>query len=213
MGSPDTRPAPGATGAGRVPSEPVVDIVLVDDHPAVLAGLVGLVESERGLACRAAVTSAAAARRAIRDTSARVVVVDYELPDMDGLTLCADLKSLPDPPGVVVYSAFARPRLLPLAAIAGADAMLDKADPPEELFQAVRRAARGEARLPTQPPEAVQHCFVMLDADDLPLFGMAVNGVPPAEIAGVIGIDLDEVRRRLRALLGRLTPRSPGQDP
>jgi DNA-binding NarL/FixJ family response regulator len=206
MGSPDTRPAPGATGAGRVPSECVVDIVLVDDHPAVLAGLVGLVESEPGLACRAAATSGAAARDAIRDASARVVVVDYELPDMDGLTLCAELKSLPDPPGVVVYTAFARPRLLPLAAIAGADAMLDKADPPEELFRAVRRAARGDARLPAPPPQTMQHCFAMLEADDLPLFGMAVNGVPPAEIADVLGVETEEVQTRLRALLGRLTP-------
>jgi DNA-binding NarL/FixJ family response regulator len=208
VGSPDTRPAPDGTGVGRVPSEQVVDVVLVDDHPAVLAGLVGLVELEPGLACVATATSGAAALEAIRDARPRVVVVDYELPDTDGLTLCAELKSLPDPPGVVVYSAFASPSLLPAAAIAGADAMLDKADRPEELFRAVHGVARGAARLPAPPPQAMQHCFAVLDADDLPLFGMAVNGVPPAEIADVVGVDIDEVRRRLRVLLGRLQPKA-----
>jgi DNA-binding NarL/FixJ family response regulator len=206
MGSPDTRPVPGATGAGRVPMGGMIDIVLVDDHPAVLAGLVGLVELEPGMTCRATATSAADALEAVRETRAGVVIADYELPDTDGLTLCADLKSRRAPPGVVVYSAFARPRLLPAAAIAGADAMLDKAAPADELFGAVREVARGEARLPAPSPEVMQRCLVDLDPDDLPLFGMAVSGMAPREIAEVVGVDLGEARRRLRVLLGRLQP-------
>ena len=205
MGSPDTRPVPGATGAGRVPSAGMIDLVLVDDHPAVLAGLVGLVESEHGLACRATAGSAADALDAVRETRPHVVVADYDLPDTDGLTLCAELKSLPASPGVVVYSAFARPGLVPAAAIAGADAMLDKAAPGNELFEAVREVARGEGRLPRPRPEVMQRCLARLDADDLSLFGMAVNGISPDEIADVVGIDLDEARRRLRVLIARLS--------
>jgi DNA-binding NarL/FixJ family response regulator len=187
----------------------VIDVVVVDDHPAVLAGLVGLLESEPGLACVAAVTSAADALNAVRESGAAVVVADYELRQADGVTLCADLKALAAPPGVIIYSAFARPRLLPAAAIAGADAMLDKAASADELFDTIRAVAHGAARLPTPPPEVMERCFKSLNTDDLPLFGMAVNGAPANEIAAVIGADLDETERRLRALLGRLQEQPP----
>jgi DNA-binding NarL/FixJ family response regulator len=186
----------------------MIDVVVVDDHPAVLAGLVALLESEPGIACVAAVTSAAEALTAVRDSGAAIVVADYELGQADGLTLCADLKSLATSPGVIIYSAFARPRLLPAAAIAGADAMLDKVGPADELFDTIRGVARGATRLPTPPPEVMERCFRNLDADEVPLFGMAVNGAPASEIAAVVGADLEEARRRLRVLLGRLQEQS-----
>lgn len=186
------------------PGERVIELLLVDDHPAVLAGLAGLVELEDGLACRAVATSAAAAREAVLEQGADVVVTDYELPDANGLTLCAELKSLPAPPGVLIYSAFANPGLLPAAAVAGADAMVDKVAPADELFRSVRDVALGAARLPTPPPEVMERCMSRLNPDDVPLFGMAVNGTPVGEIAEVVGVELEETRRRLRALLGRL---------
>jgi two-component system response regulator DevR len=188
----------------------MIHVVIVDDHPVVLAGLVGLIESEPGIACLAAVTSAADALDATRQTGAAVVVADYELRDGDGLTLCADLKSLPAPPGVIIYSAFARPRLLPAAAIAGADAMLDKGARADQLFEMIHTVARGAARLPSPPPEVMERCFRKLNPDDVPLFGMAVNGTPASEIAAVVGMDLEETRRRLRILLGRLQEQSVG---
>lgn len=188
----------------------MIGVVLVDDHPAVLAGLAALLESEPGISCIAAVDSAADALRVARSSAAAVVVADYELRDGDGLTLCAELKSLDSPPGVIVYSAFARPRLLPAAAIAGADAMLDKAAPADDLFETIRAAAVGAAQLPTPPPEVMERCFRKLNPDEVPLFGMAVNGAPLTEIATVAGTDVEETRKRLRVLLGRLQEQTVG---
>jgi DNA-binding NarL/FixJ family response regulator len=137
-----------------------------------------------------------------------VVVVDYDLPDGDGLALCADLKALRDPPAVILYSAFASERLLPAAAVAGIDAMLDKAVPTDDLFDAIRRAAVGGARLPAAPRHVKERCLDRLDPADVALFAMAVNGTDPDEISGVMGLNPGETRRRLRVLLGRLQERS-----
>jgi DNA-binding NarL/FixJ family response regulator len=203
MGSPV---ALGAMTCGRraLPGPDPIEVVVVDDHPAVRAGLLGLVQAEPGLTCTAAAGSGTEALDAVRSTGATVVIADYELADTDGLTLCAELKALPEPPGVILYSAFVRPRLLPAAAVAGADAMLDKAAPATQLFDTVRAVARGAARLPAPPPEAMERCIRALQPDELSLFGMAVNGTPVAEIAAVAGDDIAETRRRLRAMLGRL---------
>jgi hypothetical protein len=45
---------------------------------------------------------------------------------LDGLALCWDAKWRDDPPTVLIYSAFARPRLAVAATLADADAILDK---------------------------------------------------------------------------------------
>ena len=186
----------------------IVEVVVVDDHPAVRTGLAGLLNSETGLACVAAAETAADGLEAARRHWPAVVMVDYHLPDGDGLTLCADLKASAAPPGVILYSAFATPRLLPAAAIAGIDAMVDKGLSTDELFAAVRNVAAGNARLPAAPPQVTERCLGRLDPADIALFGMAVNGTDSAEIAEVMRLDADETRRRLRALLGRLQHRS-----
>lgn len=182
----------------------MIGVLVVDDHPAVRAGLAGLLRSEPGLVCLATAESAAAGIEAARRMEPAVVLVDYDLPDRDGLTLCSDLKGLRKAPGVIVYSAFARPRLLAAAAVAGADAMLDKGAPADELFESIRGVARGIGRLPTPPPEVMERSYALLDPEEIPLFGMAVNGAPPEEIAAVAGTDPDDARRHLRALLTRL---------
>lgn len=182
----------------------MIGVLVVDDHPAVRAGLAGLLRSEPGLVCLATAESAATGIDAARRLGPAVVLADYDLPDGDGLTLCSDLKALERPPGVIVYTAFARPRLLAAAAIARADAMVDKGAPPEDLFESIRTVARGTARLPTPPPEVMERSYALLDPEEIPLFGMAVNGAPPEEIAAVAGTDPDDARRHVRELLTRL---------
>jgi DNA-binding NarL/FixJ family response regulator len=190
----------------------VIGVVVVDDHPAVRAGLAGLLRSEPGLSCLATAGSAETGFEVVRRTGPTVVLADYELPDRDGLTLCSDLKALSNAPGVIVYSAFTRPRLLPAAAVAGADAMLDKAAPADELFDTIRLVARGEGRLPPPPQAVMERSLARLDTDQIVLFGMAVNGAPPDEIAAVAGDGPDETRRQLRALLARLQDTSAERD-
>jgi DNA-binding NarL/FixJ family response regulator len=182
----------------------VIGVLVVDDHPAVRAGLADLLRSEPGLSCLGTAETAEDGIDAALRTEPTVVVADYELPGRDGLALCSDLKALRNAPGVLVYSAFARPGLLPAAAVAGADAMLDKAAPSEELFDTIRIVARGEGRLPTPPPEVMERSFALLDTEEIVLFGMAANGAPPDEIAAVTGDHPDDTRRQLRALVARL---------
>jgi DNA-binding NarL/FixJ family response regulator len=193
---------------GRV----VIGVLVVDDHPAIRAGLASLLRCEPGLVCVATAGSATDGIEAARRMEPAVVLADYELPDYDGLVLCSELKTLRKAPGVIVYSAFARPRLLPAAAVAGVDAMLDKGAPADELFETIRAVARGAGRLPSPPPEVMERSFALLDTEEIVLFGMAVNGAPPDEIAAVAGTDPDDTRRQLRALLARLQATSAGRE-
>jgi DNA-binding NarL/FixJ family response regulator len=182
----------------------MIRVLIVDDHAAVRAGLTAILRSEPGLRPVAAVASAGEALRELARAEPDVLLADYDLPDSDGLTLCWEAKALPQPPRVLVYSAFVRPRLTVAATLAGADATLDKSAPPEELVELIRRVARGRGGLPAIPPEAIRRCASELDQRDIPLFGMAMNRMQVAEIAAVAGYDVETTRSRLRALIGRL---------
>lgn len=182
----------------------MIRVLVVDDHPAVRAGLVALLRSEPGLVPVGAVGDARDAARELARGVPDVLLVDFNLPDSDGLALCWEAKSLEEPPRVIIYSAFARPRLAVMAQIAGADAVLDKTAPAEELFELVRFVAGGGTALATIPPELIKRCVAELDPDDISLFGMAFNRVPVAEIAAVAGHDVETTRARVRTLIGRL---------
>ena len=84
-----------------------MDLVLVDDHPAVRAGLRGLLDDEEDLRVVATAATAREGFEAIADLQPELALVDHHLPDDDGLSLCLRTRALPAPPRVVVYSAFA----------------------------------------------------------------------------------------------------------
>jgi DNA-binding NarL/FixJ family response regulator len=156
----------------------MIRILVVDDHPAVRAGLLSVLRSEPGLVPLGAVSTADEAldegRRVIPD----VVLVDYELPDRNGLLLTWELKHLPEAPRAVIYSAYTGPRLRLAAALSGADAVVDKHQPVESIFETLRTVAGGGTRLGPIPPDAMRAAAALLDPQDQSIFGLALAGEP-----------------------------------
>ena len=182
-------------------------VVVVDDHPAVRAGLVAVLRSEPGLLPVRAVGTADDAVTAVRQLDAQVAVVDYHLQESDGLDVCQRLKSRERPPGVLLYSAFAEKGLAIPAIIAGADALVDKGCPTEDLFESIRRVARGAKTIPRVTPQLMSATAARLDPFDLPILGMLMDGTPEPEIARVLRIEDEELQARLAEMLQRLRVR------
>ncbi len=115
----------------------MIHIALLDDHPAVLAGLQRLVEAEPHLWLVAAAGREQALWPHLDRRRADVVVSDYDLARANGLVVCQRLKQRPRPPAVVIYSAYAGPALTLAARLAGADAVIDKGAPVEQLLATI----------------------------------------------------------------------------
>jgi DNA-binding NarL/FixJ family response regulator len=186
----------------------MIRLLVVDDHAAVRAGLFGLLRREPGLVPLGAVGSVAEAIREARNLEPQVALIDFQLPDGDGLTLCRELKLLPTPPRVVIYSAFARPALAVAATLADADGLVDKGVEVDELFDALRTVGRGERALPALEPEMVARCTARLDPDDVSIFGMLMSGTELDDVASVMSTDVGRIEERLRAMLGDLLSES-----
>lgn len=182
----------------------MISVLVVDDHPAVRTGLVGLLGAEPGFRPVGAADSLESGIDEAKRCHPDVALVDYHLPPSDGLELSLALKTGPDPPRVVIYSAFADEGLTPAAVVALADGLVDKNAAVDELFDSLRRVVAGERAMRTPRPELMKIAASRLDADDLPILGMLMEGVPVEDARSVLAIPDDELVRRLSSVAGRL---------
>ena len=200
-----TLPTNGALpGARRHGTNQALRVLVVDDHPAVRAGLRELIAAEPGLTPVAAVATAGEGLVQAIALAPGVAIVDHRLPDQDGLTLTRRLKALPKPPGVLVYSAYADPTMVIGAIVAGADGVAAKSARSDQIFHAVRAIADGQPALPPVSPTALSRIATRLDPSDTPILGMLVHGTPPSEIAEVLAISEDWLDARRWAILQHL---------
>lgn len=82
-----------------------IRLVLADDHPIVLEGLVQLFESEPGFAVLATATTGAEALQAVREHRPDVLVLDLRMPGLDGVGVLREVQRVPGRPRVVVLTA------------------------------------------------------------------------------------------------------------
>lgn len=193
----------------------MIGVAIVDDHHAVRAGLHAVLTSEPGMAPVGAAASAAEVAPLLYRCRPQVVLLDFSLPDADGLTVCRDVKATVPDPAVIVYSAFADDAMTIPAIVAGADGILDKGVPARELFAAIRAVVAGGTARPPVTHDQLRAAGDMLDPEDVPVLSMLVDGTPPRAIAEALRIDEGTLHRRrgqmLRALTGAVSvaPRAP----
>jgi DNA-binding NarL/FixJ family response regulator len=181
-----------------------IRVLVVDDHPALQAGLEGLLNGETGISCSGVLAGAEGLFDAVLNHRPDVVILDYALAESDGLTLCFRLKQQPVPPGVVLYSAYADGAFAVPAAIAQADAVVAKSATVDELLSTIRHVAWDEMERPQLHKEVVEAASARLTADELPVAGMLLGAVPVVDIARILELSVSEVRRRALRIIGRL---------
>jgi DNA-binding NarL/FixJ family response regulator len=193
----------------------MIHLALLDDHPAVLAGLRRLIEHETDLLIVGAAPTAPELARQMGEQRADVLVLDHDLARSDGLAHCRRVKDRPNPPGVIIYSAFASQALALAARVAHADAVVDKTEPVSSLLAAIRAVAAGGTLLPAISRDAYETATARLSEDDLPVLAMLLGGETLPAIAHALRTDQAEIAWRAQRMIGRLRPgatmRSNGQ--
>ena len=187
----------------------MIRVAIVDDHHAVRLGLHTALRSEPGLIPVGAAANAAELAPLLYRTRPDVILLDYSLPDVDGLTVCRDVKAATPAPGVILYSAFADGAMTVPAIVAGADGILNKGVPARDLFGAIRAVKGGGDALPPVSPEQMQAATATLHEEDLPILGMLIERTPPHDIAETLRIDRATLKARIGRMLSALTASVP----
>ena len=116
--------------------------MIVDDHPVVREGLVAALDRKNGIEVAGAFGTAEEAIGAVTRLRPDVIVLDIELPRMNGIEAIARLK---ESAAVVILTAYESEEDIERALGAGAKGYLLKGAPLDDIERAIAAAASGES--------------------------------------------------------------------
>lgn len=124
-----------------------IRIIIADDHPVVRSGLKAILASQPDFELVADLENGAAAVSAFASHHPDVILMDLQMPVMDGVNATKQIHAKNPSAHILVLTTYDTDADILRALDAGATGYLLKDAPPEELFRAIRSAAKGEMTL------------------------------------------------------------------
>jgi DNA-binding NarL/FixJ family response regulator len=185
----------------------MVSVALIDDHPAVRAGVEAMLAPVPDLQLIGSAAGEPEIWSLLNHHTPTVVVLDLHHPGRDGLALCLAIKHRPDPPAVVLYSAATPSGLTAAAAVAGTDAIVGKADPAAALINAIRTAALPHPTGLLLSAGLLAAAAAVLDPADHAILAMRLAGNRAEEIADTLRAPLPVIETRIQTIVNELMGR------
>lgn len=165
----------------------MIRVVLVDDHAAVRAGLKVLLQADPTLDVVGEAADGAQAVELVTALRPDVVVMDLQMPVVDGIEATRRLVAAGLGP-VVVLTTYGLDDLVDRALAAGAAGFLVKTATAEALCDGIRRIAAGESVLSPEVTRGVIDRLLAARAVPLP-------AAPPAQLADLTPREIEVLRR------------------
>ncbi|WP_052891007.1 response regulator [Thermogemmatispora carboxidivorans] len=195
-----------------------IRILLADDHPVVREGLRAVLETQPDLTVVAEAANGAETIAQAREMHPDIVLLDLEMPVLDGVEAIRHLLELEPKPRVIVFTAFDNDERILHAVRAGASGYLLKGAPREEIFQAIRVTMGGGSLL--QPvvaskllrqvsqqgsgPQAASHPYEPLTERELEVLHLLAQGLPNKEIAARLVISERTAKFHVSSIMNKL---------
>ncbi|MGH4035032.1 response regulator transcription factor [Actinomycetota bacterium Odt1-20B] len=205
-----------------------ITVLLVDDEPLVRAGLRAVLEAQADIEVVGEAADGAAVIPLVRELRPDVVAMDVRMPLLDGIEATrAVLRTVQDPPKILVVTTFENDDYVYEALRAGADGFLLKRARPAEIVHAVRLVAEGESLLfpaavrrlaaahgegPAGNAEArAALAGAALTEREGEVLRLMARGLSNAEIAGRLVVGTETVKSHVSAVLMKLGARDRTQ--
>lgn len=183
----------------------MIRVAVVDDHPALRAGLQTVLDAEPDITCVGETDGAEEhIWPMLNHVRPDVLLLDYHLPRGDGLQLCYRIKQQVPAPRVMIFTAYASPTVVLPATLARADGVLAKGAGARDLFTAIRLVFAGEQLLPLISAKVLEDASAELLADDRALVGMLLDGASETEVAQTLRQPAREIRHSVQRILSAL---------
>jgi NarL family two-component system response regulator LiaR len=192
-----------------------ITILLVDDHQVVRQGVRAFLETQPGMIVVAEAESGETAVTLAAEHAPDVVLMDLIMPGMDGVEATRQLKKASPRTQIIVLTSYHQDEHIFPAIRAGALSYLLKDLGPQELADAIRKAAVGEAMLhPRVAARVVQELsgvrqetinpFTELSERELEVLRSIAAGLNNAGIAEKLFISEKTVKSHVSNILSKL---------
>lgn len=186
----------------------MIRVLVVDDHPIVRQGLVSSLEDAPDLQVVGVAASAEAAAAIAERERPDVILLDLELPGLDGISAIPRLASAER--HVIVFTAYDTDERVLGALRAGAKGYILKGAPIDEITRGIRAVASGGSALTPrvaatlvtaiQTPPAPE----ILSAREMAVLQLVAAGRANKEIGRALGISERTARFHVSAILRKL---------
>ncbi|MGW5259942.1 BTAD domain-containing putative transcriptional regulator [Microbispora sp. NPDC004025] len=205
-------PAPSGPAAseGASAGPAALRVVIADDQALVRTGLKVILDSEPGLDLVGEAENGEQAISLVQAARPDVVLMDIQMPRLDGLAAARRILTAEEPPKVIMMTTFGTDENLYAALRAGVSGFVLKTSAPEQLIAAVRAAVAGDALL---DPAVTTHLIAAfagrrdpaapegLSDSDIDLIKLVARGFTNRQIAMTLAVPEQEVADEVTALL------------
>jgi DNA-binding NarL/FixJ family response regulator len=202
-----------------------ITVMLVDDHPVFRQGLRRVLESEDDLDVIAEVDDGLEALRVARELAPEVILLDINLPSMNGLQVARSLKDTVMDINIIMLTAYHDDQQVFHAIRAGASAYFPKDVSPRRLIEAIRLVHQGsyvvEDRVLEKPQvgewllaqfeevegaeaDSLGALLVPLSPREMEILQHIAQGESNKEIAYELGISRQTVKNHMTSILRKL---------
>jgi two-component system, NarL family, response regulator DesR len=187
----------------------VIRILLADDQHLVRGALAALLSLEEDLEVVGEVGRGDEVLQRVRELHPDVVLLDVEMPGLDGLAAASVLTTEAPDTGVLIVTTFGRPGFLRRAMESGALGFVVKDAPAEQLADAVRRVARGERVVdPALAAQTLAEGISPLTGRERDVLTAARDGATVADIAAKLVLSEGTVRNYLSSAISKTGARN-----
>jgi DNA-binding NarL/FixJ family response regulator len=192
-----------------------IKVVVADDHPIVRSGLSALLASLDDIEVVGLATDGREAVEQTRSHRPDVVVLDLQMPGMDGFAAAREIGRVVPEAAVLVLTMFGDDESVFSAMRAGARGYMVKGAEQEEIERAVRAVAAGEAIFSagvaarvlayfSSPPAQPLQEFPELTARERKILDLLAEGLPNHVIADRLGLARKTVANNVSSILTKL---------
>lgn len=201
-----------------------ISILLVDDHPLFLDGLQQALALEDDLNVLGQCDNGEEALRLVRQIQPDVIVLDINLPGINGLQVARQIKIERMNVAIIMLTAYHDEQQVLHAMRTGASAYCSKDIMPDELVRIIRDVARGlyvvkserldERQLKSWMLSSVEAMspyiddkeghFVPLSNREMEILQFVTDGMSNKEIAAKLGISQQTVKNHMTSILKKL---------
>ncbi len=128
-------------------SESKIRLLIIDDYPVVLSGLVAMLKNHGDIEVVGAATSGKKAVDLSVSLRPDVVLMNISMPEMDGIQATQAIKKQAPEVNILIFSGLSGSQQITPALNAGAIGYIPKDSAEPQLLEAIRQVAKGEAWL------------------------------------------------------------------